>query len=304
MKKLNIFILFIFVLSIFPAVAQYQGKIEGVVKNKEGTPLKGVEIDLIYSKSSSRYFKLKTDSEGKFTQVGLYPGFYQLNINHSGYSPLSREVRIRIAETTELEIILEKAEKALERALSDADNHFMKGYKLYDEQKYEEAISEYKQAIEKNPEQWGYFFNLGLAYKKTKDLDAAIEAFKTAVELNPDGISSVKELGEALALAEKFEEAKPYYDKAAEAINDDPVFYYNYGSILNSMGETEKALEAYEQAAAIQEDYADAYYQMGTLYISLNKKEEAIKALEKFLELAPDHEQAPIARQLIDYLRR
>lgn len=304
MKKLNIFILIVFFLSLVPTTAQYQGKIEGVVKNIEGTPLKGVEIDLIYTKSSSRYFELETDSEGKFTQVGLYPGFYQLNIKHPGYAPLSREVRIRIAETTELEIILEKTDKVLERALSDADSHFMKGYKLYDQQKYEEAVSEYKQAIEKNPDQWGYYFNLGLAYKKMKNLDAAIEAFKTAVELNPDGISSVKELGESLALAGRFEEARPCFDKAAEAVSDDPVFFYNYGSILNSMGEPQKALDAYKQAVAIQEDYADAYYQMGTLYISLNEKEEAIKSLEKFLELAPDHEQAPVARQLIDYLRR
>jgi tetratricopeptide (TPR) repeat protein len=304
MKKFNIFILIVFFLSIFPTAAQYQGKIEGVVKNKEGAPLKDVEVDLIYSKSSSRYFKLKTDSEGKFTQIGLYPGFYQLNIKHPGYSPLSREVRIRIAETTELEITLEKAEKALERALSDADNHFMQGYKLYDQQKYEEAVSEYKQAIEKNPGQWGYYFNLGLAYKKTEELDKAIEAFKTSVELNPEGISSVKELGESLALAERFEEARPYYDQAACAIDDDPVFFYNYGSILNSMGEPQKALDAYIQAVTIQKDYADAYYQMGTLYISQNKKEEAIKSLEKFLELAPDHEQAPIARQLLDYLKQ
>jgi len=55
---------------------------------------------------------------------------------------------------------------------------------------------------------------------------------------------------------------------------------------------------------ALKPDYADAYYQMGTIYIGQNKVPEAKASLEKFLALAPQHEKAPIARQLLDFLKK
>ena len=51
-------------------------------------------------------------------------------------------------------------------------------------------------------------------------------------------------------------------------------------------------------------DFADAYYQMATILISQNKVPEAKTALEKFLALAPEHEKAGIARQLLEFLKK
>ncbi len=48
----------------------------------------------------------------------------------------------------------------------------------------------------------------------------------------------------------------------------------------------------------------DAYYHIGTIYIGQNNTEEALKNLEKFLELAPEHEKANIAQQLLDFLKK
>jgi tetratricopeptide (TPR) repeat protein len=71
-----------------------------------------------------------------------------------------------------------------------------------------------------------------------------------------------------------------------------------------STGEGEAALDSFTRCIALKPDYADAYYQLGTLYIGQNKVKEAVENLEKFLELAPGHEKAGVARQLLDYLKK
>lgn len=287
--------------SLWPSV---QGKIEGIVTDSEGKPLEGVTVTIISLKVSAVKFELKSDKSGKFTQVGLWPGYYQVNLKKSGFLPVSREVKVSIAETSKLEVKMEKAEQIMEQSLSKADSLFLKGYKLYEEQKYEDAASAYLEAIKITSTQWGYYFNLGLTYKKLNRREDTLTAFRKAAELNPESFSINKELGEVLAKSGNFEEAKKYYKKATELSPDDPDAFYNLGVCLVNSNESEEALGTFLKVVELKPDYADAYYQLGTLSISQNKKEEAVKYLEKFLALAPEHEKAALAKQLLDYLKK
>lgn len=288
----------------FPLQASVQGRMAGVVKDQTGAPVSGVEITIVSMKMSSRQYKTRTDAEGKFTQIGLWPEFYQVSFKKNGYMPISSEVRVRIDETSKLEITLRTADQAVQRQLSDADKKFVRGNKLYAEGKYPEAVEIFQEAVTMSADQWAYHFNLGLAAKKAGLEDQTISAFGKAVELNPDSFSCNKEIGEALAKAQRFDEARPYYDKAYEINQDDADTNYNYGLVLLKTGDSEKALEVLRRAVSLKEDYAEAYYQLGTIYVGQNNKPEAIANLEKFLELAPDDPQAAIARQLLDYLKK
>jgi len=287
--------------NLWPSV---QGKIEGTVTDSSGNPLEKVTITITSIRASTGHINIKTDKKGKFVQVGLWPGRYQVSLKKSGYLPVSYEVRVRIAESTKLAIKMEKAEVALERSLSKADKLFLKGYKLYEQSKYEEAALAYKEATKLSSTQWGYFFNLGLAYKKLDKTEEAVAAFRKAVELNPDSFSSNKELGEVLGKGGNYEEAKVNYLRATELSPDEPDAFYNLGVCLMNLGESVVALNAFLKAVEIKEDYVEAYYQIGTIYIGQNRIEEAVISLEKFLELAPEHEKASIAKQLLDYLKK
>lgn len=280
------------------------GKIIGTVTDKEGNPQEKVTVTIVLVKSSARKIEVETNKEGKFSQVGLWPDYYHVTFKKSGFMPVSREVRVGIAAPTEMEIILDKAQDMMERNLSQADKLFLKGNKLYAEQKYDEAIESYNEALELSQSQWGYFFNLGLAYKKSGKKEDAIATFKKALEMNPESYSINKELGQLLALMENYEEAKKYYAKATKISDEDPEAFYNLGVCLTNLGDQEGALAAFLKTIELKEDYADAYYQIGTLYINQNNVEEAIKNLEKLLELAPEHEKAAVSKQLLDYLKK
>jgi tetratricopeptide (TPR) repeat protein len=302
MKKIVI-LLFLICFCALTGWAQH-GKIIGTVTDKEGNPQEKVSVTIVSVKSSEKKIELETNKEGRFAQVGLWPDYYHVTFNKSGFMPISREVRVRIAAPTEMEIILDKAQDMMERNLSAADKLFLKGNKLYAEQNYEEAVQAYNEALELSQSQWGYFFNLGLAYKKSGKMKEAVATFQKALEMNPESYSINKELGQLLALEDNYEEAKKYYAKATEISDDDPDAFYNLGVCLTNLGDQEGALTAFLKTIDFKEDYADAYYQIGTLYINQNNVDDAIKNLEKFLELAPEHEKAPVSKQLLDYLKK
>lgn len=288
----------------FSLHADVKGRATGIVIDAEGKPIQGAEIIISSLKASSIRFTVKSKEDGKFTQVGIWPGYYQVNCSKEGFMPNSTEIKVSIQETTRIQITLRKAEEAMEESLSTADKLFLKGIKLYEQDNFAEAAEAYQEAVQNNPEHWGYVFNLGLARKKMESFDQAVEAFRRAIELNPESFSVNKELAEALAKNENFEEAKPFFAKATELNPDDADAQFNYGVVLTNMGDQEGAMTAFKRAVEIQDDYADAYYQLATLQISQAQTEEAIKNLEKFMELAPEHAQAPLAKQLLDYLKK
>ena len=280
------------------------GKIIGTVTDKEGNPQEKVTVTIVSVKSAEKKIEVETNKEGKFSQVGLWPDYYHVTFKKSGFMPVSREVRVSIASPTEMEVVLDIAQDMMERNLSAADKIFLKGNKLYAEQKYDEAIQSYNEALELSQSQWAYYFNLGLAYKKAGREKDAIATFQRALEMNPESYSINKELGQLLALGDHYEEAKKYFTKATEISEDDSDAFYNLGVCLTNLGDQEGALAAFLKTIALKEDYADAYYQIGTLYINQNNVDEAVKNLEKFLELAPEHEKASVSKQLLDYLKK
>ena len=309
MKKFNLIITFwlagiVFFCSVLAAPGQVQGKLKGKVVDAQGNPLEKVEVTIVSVVTASKRYETATGKDGRFSQVGLQPGYYQLIVKKEGFVPRTQEVHVSIASETELEVTLVNADQAAVRSLSEADKSFVKATRLYNEQKYEEALPVFEEAISLNPDNWAYYFNLGLTYKKLDKLGEARQAFEKAVTLNPQSFSSNKELGELLAKEGDFERAADYYRRAVEINPADPDGHYNLGVCLVNLGKGEEALAQFQKAVELKPDYAEAYFQLGSLYISQNKTQEAISSLEKFLQLAPQSDKAPLARQLLDFLKK
>jgi tetratricopeptide (TPR) repeat protein len=286
------------------AWSQVQGKLMGVVRDAQGNPIEKASVHVVSTRTTSVSYELTTNKEGRFLQIGIQPGYFQVTVKKDGFMPRTTEARVGLGGETNLEFKLDTADEVALRSISEADKAFLKGNKLYGEQKYAEAVAAYEEAVGMSRTNWGYFLNLGLAYKKLDKKDESLAVFRKAVELSPESYSANKELGEALAKGSVFDEAKKYYQKAVDLSPDDPDAHYNLGACLTNTGEQDAALEHFLKTAALKPDYADAFYQMGTIYIGRNMVPEAVQSLEKFLELAPAHEKAPLAKQLLQYLKK
>ncbi len=117
--------------------------------------------------------------------------------------------------------------------------------------KLDDAISYFKQAVEKTPDDVSLYILLGSAYLKKDLYDAAISIFRQAVDIDP--LSSIA--------------------------------HYHLGVSYREKRDYEKAVVEFKQAVASQENYKEAYFLLGVTYADLNLKDEAKSALEKVLEL-------------------
>jgi tetratricopeptide (TPR) repeat protein len=277
--KKAVVLAFLVLVAAVSARAQYQGRISGRVLDPAGKPVEKADVTLVSQKTSSVRYDLKTDREGRFLQIGLMPGYFMITAKKAGFVPGSKEIKVGIAGEEVVEITLKSAEAEAEKSYSAADKLFLKGNKLYAEQKYPEAAAAYEEAIGLDPANWAYRLNFGLAQKKIGKPEEALAAFRKSVELNPESYSANKETGEALAKADQFAEAKSFYEKAAALSPDDPDAQYNLAVCLVNVGESEAALPRFQKAVELKPDYADAYYQIGTLLIGQNKVPEAIASL-------------------------
>ena len=88
---------------------------------------------------------------------------------------------------------LQAAETALEAAReSGNDEEIQKKQTAYNEakKKYDEAISQYRKAIELKPNNEVYYENIVGAYDKLKQYDKAVENINKALEINPKSFAS------------------------------------------------------------------------------------------------------------------
>lgn len=184
-----------------------------------------------------------------------------------------------------------------------AVKHYNRGVELHQSGFLNQAITEYRAAIETEPRMEEAHSNLGLIYAAQRNYTKAIEAFNKALSLKPARPKTLNGLGTVLYARGKVAEAM---EKWKQAIAIDPQFasaYYNMGNALESEKDYPGALDAYVKAIRIDPGMADAYYRIGSIF---NKERHAAQAsvlLAKAVELSPDAEFVRDAKRQLEGLK-
>jgi len=302
MKKMMLLsFVFILVVCVSHMLASVQGTIRGTVTDKNGNPIEEVRITVMSMQYSTVSIALKSNKKGEFIQIGLQPDYYQIRAEKDGYLPVIFEKRVGIQDMVDASFQMEEGKYYVEAPPGEED--FKKGNEWYSMGKFEEAAKSYQEAINKEPEEPIYYNNLGTSLAKLQRFDEAIEIFRKMLEVQPESYSANKSLGELYGIRQEYREALPFFAKAAELSSDDPDAFFNLGACQLNTGASSDALANFNRAIQINANYAVAYYQAGMIYVNMNRKDEAIQYLEKFIELAPEDPNAPIAQNIIDYLK-
>lgn len=134
------------------------------------------------------------------------------------------------------------------------------------------------------------------AYRADRD-DEAVGEFKRAVELEPDFAEAHYRLGNAyLAMGNKDEAEKAFRDavKAYEKITkrdekNSDAFYF-LGLCYEKLGEYDDAVKALKEAVKTSPtENDDKYYELGFSQMKLAQYDEAVRAFNKALEINPDN---------------
>jgi tetratricopeptide (TPR) repeat protein len=279
----------------------------------------GGRIDLLcYDRTQKRYVVIELKnvraSQNTFGQISNYMGWVQDRIAKSvpvkglvisrGYdtrfkSALKITDKIGHINVEELGFSVapsEKAQKVVDFKNSDqpkmripksreASKWIKKGDDLYDQGKYNEAISCYDNAIEKDLKNKLAWLNKGAALLELMKSDDAISCFDKVIELYPKSAEAWNEKGYALNRLDRFDEAIIAFIKAIEINPKSADSWNGKGIALNNSGKNDEAIQDYDRAIAIRPKLANAWINKGWALVGLGRKEEAIQAYDKAIAI-------------------
>ncbi len=183
---------------------------------------------------------------------------------------------------------------------------------------YTEADSLMSQATAAKPDAAVLWLELGVAQAGEKKYDDAVTSLKKAIDLdaaskkpNPEIQGAAgNALGEALANQKKSADSAAAYDAAAKINPTQAAMYYQNETIVMSRGaDPEATAAAADKAIAADPTKPIPYYLKGQALINkatVDPKTQKIvappgcaEAYQKYLELAPDGQFAPEAKQVL-----
>lgn len=112
--------------------------------------------------------------------------------------------------------------------------------------------------ISKSPAKARPHNNLGLIYAESGRNEQALSEFRFAVERDPGFAEAHVNLGNELYTAGRLDEAAAAYEKAAELAPGFAKVHYNLGNLYLRIGRRGDAITAYEKALSLKPDYEKA----------------------------------------------
>jgi len=152
----------------------------------------------------------------------------------------------------------------------------------------DEAITEYKRALQISPSDEGWR-RLGQAYRSNRQKERAIEAFTQAAMYNSHSIYAQNELGEVYLENGQYRDAEDAFRLEIKLDPDNYAGYLNIGEVYRCQARYEDAVAEYQQALQHHPD-VEAYTGLGLAYLYLRRYRDAIKMLEKGFDLSPSWE--------------
>ena len=121
-----------------------------------------------------------------------------------------------------------------------------------------DAITAYKEMLERHPDDYNAYNNLGLMVLKQGDVLTAEKYFLKALSLKPDLAGALKNMGNIMFIRKDYDNAEQYYLDALKVTPQDAVLYHNLGSVYAFKQEFAKARSFYTKALEIKPDYYEA----------------------------------------------
>ena len=152
---------------------------------------------------------------------------------------------------------------------------------------YNNAISLYQATLQKNPECWAAYYNLGNELGQTGQLHDAIEHYQHALRLKPDYAEAHNNLGNAFVQTGRLQEAIEQYQQALLLEPDYADAHLDLGVALTNAGRLQEAIEHYRKALRLSPDSIAAHYNLGNALAQTGRHEEAIEHFKQALQLNP-----------------
>ena len=172
----------------------------------------------------------------------------------------------------------------------DVESYRQLGRLLRGENRLDEALQIFKQALAVDPEARELFNGLGAVYSDLGRHDEAIACFRRYVSLAPEEPNAYDSLGLGYQWAGRYDEAIQEYQRALAYKPDFEVSIIHLANALYQTGRYREALAQYEHYVKVAPSYAErgrGYKSIAYLQQSLGQLPAADRAAQKSLEIEP-----------------
>jgi tetratricopeptide (TPR) repeat protein len=164
------------------------------------------------------------------------------------------------------------------------EDFYTRGSEITERSNQEKVIKNYNQIISKNPRNATAYINRGIAYYRQGKYDQAITNYNQAISISKN-VHAYINRGIAYHRQGKYELAIADYNRALGINKNNVDAYINRGITYRRLGYYEQALADYQQALSIDSNNPDAYYALGLTYAQLGNKQAAAESYRKAANL-------------------
>ncbi len=164
------------------------------------------------------------------------------------------------------------------KALFGEASHKSKGMRFLEEKRFEEAVSELKEAVVSSPKDETSLLSLSQALFELKRFEESIEYLKTAAE-NASSINPVPAimLGYAYYKTEKVEDARSALERAMKVDSKHPAARYYMGLVHLKSGNIDAATDEFEEVISEKPTFIQArLLAIGEMFIIQNEKNKKV----------------------------
>jgi tetratricopeptide (TPR) repeat protein len=132
-------------------------------------------------------------------------------------------------------------------------------------ERYDDAIQQLKTAVSIDPNYYDAFINLGASYEKTGDVARAEMNYRRAATLEPDNKQPYAHLGELYMSQEKLQQAAQNFQRVVQIDTTDYITLAKLGVLHGRVGDTATAFSYFRRALSINPGYAAGYLNWGNI---------------------------------------
>jgi len=184
-----------------------------------------------------------------------------------------------------------------------AQNHFDKGIKHYNNNKFDSAIIEFNEAISIFPQYADAYLQRGNCYDNKNDPEKALENYIKASEYNKKYLIFAYGYECAGEKIQKYDDAIIALSRSIELGINSFIAHCMRGNSYSSKGDFVKAIEEYNEAIKLNPRVFQPYFSRGSQHIELGNIDEAIDDYEKSIKLCPDFYLAFYALSFLYYMK-
>lgn len=290
-------------------VSAQMGRVNGIVKDDGGQPLKGATITAENSNIGLSY-TATTDDKGRFTLIGLRAGNWRFIAQAPGFSPDAGEMPVRMGgPNPPIGFVLKKSGVASFGALGgiaskDLQNELAAADGLFKQNRWDDAIQAYRNLMEKSTALVVLNLQIGAAYRAKKDYAGALAAYDALLKADPG--SEKARVGIAMTNLEKGD-AKAAEDAlltAAEGAGAGREVFFQLGEMKTADRQNEDAARWYQKAAAADPAWGKPVYKLALAAMQQGDSAGAAKLMDQVIAVDPVSPEAALAKSSLESLKK